>query len=154
MPCTPDPDAEDEEEASLQVVSAPADFRPAAVTDVPSEPAPAPACEMAPVDVAAVVESAAVEMIVAAAERGIEVEMAIDPELLHPAAEATTLAASMRDYGRNAIATLPPGSVLSFAAWRTARAIEVRLDGGPTPLEITLPLDSASPNPPDLTKAE
>lgn len=163
-PAPPDPDAEDEEEASLHVVSAAADFRPAVMPDAPSgaegapgvadaPSEPAPPREMAPVDVAALVELAAVEMIVEAAERGIEVEMAIDPDLLHPAAEATTLAASMRDYGRNAIATLQPGSVLSFAAWRTARAIEVRLEGGPLPLEITLSLDTASPDPPDLSNA-
>ena len=98
------------------------------------------------VDVARLVEGIAVDLLVAGAERGIEVAIAVEPELIHPAVDFATLEAALRERGERAIAGLPPGSSVTFAARRTASAIEIRVDGGATPFEYSLPLA-----PPDAT---
>lgn len=146
--------SEHEEEASLEIVSSEAAFHPAVPAAQPEAPTPPNvSLDIAPLDVAALVESAAVDLIVAAAERGIEVDMAIEPDLVHPSAAGEPLAASLREYGRSAIATLSPGSALSFAARRSPGSIEIRVHGGATPLEITLPLSDSSSGSPSLSKA-
>lgn len=156
---------DDEAEATLEVVASEANFQPAVPTLAPRAPEvkvtpeakvveglptpptateevtpPATPSGGEPLDVAALVESVAVDLIVAAAERGIEVDMAIEPDLVHPSAPADHLQTSLREYGAAAIATLSPGSVLSFAAWRSPEGIMVRALGGATPYEATLPL--------------
>ena len=167
---------DDEVEATLEVVASEANFQPAlptpevkAVDEVPPPPtapmdvaaveAPVESAAIAapaaagPLDVAALVESVAVDLIVAAAERGIEVDMAIEPDLIHPSASANGLQTSLREYGASTIATLSPGSVLSFAALRTPVGIVVRALGGATPFEVTLPVPSPSNGAPDLPEA-
>lgn len=147
--------SEDVEEASLEIVSTEAAFHPAVPSRAPAVPEPCPAWpappsappEVAPLDVAALVESAAVDLIVAAAERGIGIDMAIEPDLVHPSAAPEPLASSLRDYARSAVAALSPGSAISFAAWRSPGTIEIRVEGGAMPLEITLPLEGAAAAP-------
>ena len=171
-------ETEDDEdvEATLEVVASEANFQPALPTpavkavkapvaeaappEVAAQPEVAPVAEVpddapaaGPLDVAVLVESVAVDLIVAAAERGIEVDMAIEPDLVHPSAPSEELRATLREYGAGAIAALSPGSVLSFAALRPPGAIVVRALGGATPFEVTLPVPTSNAGPPDLSKA-
>jgi HAMP domain-containing protein len=92
------------------------------------------------VDVARLVEGIAVDLLVAGAERGIEVAIAVEPELIHPAVDVATLEAALREHGGRAIAGLPAGSSVTFAARRTPTAIEISVDGGAAPFEFSLPL--------------
>jgi len=95
------------------------------------------------VDVARLVEGVAIDLLLAGAERGIAVEIAVETDLIHPSLEAAPLEAALREHGARAIAALQPGSSITFAARRTASAIEIRVDGGASPLEMSLPLAAA-----------
>jgi hypothetical protein len=100
--------------------------------------APAAATEL--VDIARLVEGIAVDLLVAGAERGIEVAIAVEPELIHPTVDVAALEGAIREHGERAIAGLPSGASVTFAARRTASSIEIRVDGGATPFELALPL--------------
>jgi HAMP domain-containing protein len=120
----------------------------------PAPPAPtlppAPAASPSPVaagraaDVAQIVESVAVDLIVAGAERGIEVGIAVEHDLRHPSVDARALEDSLRRHGDRVIAELTPGSTVTFLARRTEAGIEVRIEGGPTPLQLLLPFPAES----------
>jgi len=129
--------------ASLTVVPGQPTFHPTSPSarSEPTAPLESATGETAePLDVATLVESVAVDFIVAGAQRGIEVGIAVEPDLIHPTAGAASLEASLRQYGERAIAELAPGSSVTFAARRTPNAIEVRVEGGASPLLLSLPL--------------
>jgi len=136
--------------STMTVVAGEAEFHPtpAATREAIPPVAPPPADQAigpraSELDIARLVEGVAVDLLVAGAERGIEVGIAVEPDLVHPAAESAPLEAALREYGERVIAALPPGSAVTFGARRTASAIEIRVEGGASPLEISIPLAAA-----------
>lgn len=141
-----DATAESGPAATVEVVATEANFQPTQPVEPAVEPlapvAPVPAPEPAGIylDVAALVESVAVDLIVSGAERGILVDMAIEPDLIHPSARADSIESALRKYGRVAMETLSPGASIVIAARRVPGAIQIRAEGGASPFEISLPL--------------
>ncbi|HET9950551.1 MAG TPA: HAMP domain-containing protein [Candidatus Eisenbacteria bacterium] len=142
--------------SNVKVVPGESEFRPTSAAPAPpAAPASAPAAPDVPVvpeaptsevDIARLVEGVAVDLLVAGAERGIEVEIAVEPDLVHPSVEAGPLEAALREHGERAIAALSPGSSVTFAARRAPSAIEIRIEGGASDFEISLPLAQAAPD--------
>jgi len=93
-----------------------------------------------PVDIAALLEGVAAEQILDAARRGIEFDLAVDPELVHPGLPPGRLEADVREYVAEALGSSPAGTTLVLEARRQEDTIEVSLRGGPQPLHLRLPL--------------
>jgi signal transduction histidine kinase len=127
----PDEASEQGPEASVEAVAEQENFQPVH---------PVAETENLPVDVAALLEAIAAELILDAAKRGIEVDLAVEPELVHPGLPSGRLEADLRGYVSRALDAAPPGTTLSLAARKLPDVIEVRLHGGPEPLNLHLPL--------------
>ena len=119
--------------SAADVITTRGEFQPAVVA------AAAPATPLRAVDIAQLVETVAVDLIVLAAERGVEVGIAVEHDLYHPSVDAAALEEVLRRYGSSAIAELGRGSTLSFSARRASAGIEIRAEGGATPFDIHLP---------------
>lgn len=103
-----------------------------------SPPSP-PATRGAEVDIARLVEGVAVDFIPAAAERAVEVVIAVESRIVHPAASVAALEAAIRSHAERTIREMEPGSTITFGARQEAGAVVIRIEGGPAPLEIALP---------------
>ena len=93
-----------------------------------------------PVDVAAILEAIAAEKIVDAAHKGIEFDLSVEADLVHPSLPRGRLEADVRDYVGNALEAASSGTTISLVARRHHDVIEIRLEGGPEPLHLHLPL--------------
>lgn len=138
--------AETEPEAVVDVVATDEEFHTVAVT-VPAEPAPPTVQAPAPapvtpdaLDIAALIEGLAVEVLPEAATRGLEVDLSVDPDLVHPSLERSAIEPALRAYIRGVITEAPPGTTIAMRGRRLPDAIEVRLDGGPEPFERRIPI--------------
>ena len=126
-------------EATVEVIAADEEFH--AVTVAPPAVAP-PAEPFSPgaLDVAALIEELAVEVLPEAARRGLEVDLSVDPDLVHPCLEPSAIEPALRGYIREVIDGASPGTTIVMRGRRLPDAIEVRLEGGGEPFERRLPI--------------
>jgi signal transduction histidine kinase len=133
-----------EPDAAVEVVATDEEFH--AVSVPASVPAPVPASVPAPVpdalDVAALIEELAVEVLPEAARRGLEVDLSVDPDLIHPSLERAAIEPSLRSYIEEVLAGAPPRTTIVMKGRRLPDAIEIHLDGGAAPFERRLPIAS------------
>ncbi len=133
-----EPDPEVAEAPAEAADPHPVEPPPAAITVPGAAASPAASPAALPVDVAALLEGIAVEILPTAAERAVEVDLAVEPALIESGVDAVRLERDVRSYAESVMATAPPGTTLSFSARRIPDAVEVRVDGGEEPLEIHL----------------